>query len=70
MSIIWKGDASCIIRRYLSGQHPLEPLEVVTFLVVILHLEPVDSVAVVQCPEDDLAHVVRPLLRIYYNSEV
>ena len=55
---------------YLGGEHPLQPLKVVTLLVVILHLQPVDSVAVVQGPKDDLAHVVRPFLRIYYNSGV
>ena len=55
--------------QYLSGKNSLQSFKVVTLLVIVLQLKGVDGVAIIQGPQDDLAHVVRPLVRVHHDPE-
>ena len=55
---------------YLGSKNFLKSLEVVALLVIIVHLQGVGGVAGVQSPQYYFTHIVRSLLRVYYNPDI
>ena len=56
--------------EYLGSKHFLQSLEVVALFVIIVHLQGVGGVAGVQSPQYNFTHIVRSLLRVYYNPNI
>ena len=61
---------SLIYPIYLGSENFLKSLEVVALLVIIVHLQRVGGVAGVQSPQYNFTHIVRSLLRVYYDPSI